>query len=103
MRVELLVVPACPNEALAFQRLRQALDEAGHSDTPIAVVALDEDTVGSAPAFAGSPTILIDGADPFAELATPGPGLSCRLYPSASGPAGAPSPEALQRIVAARG
>lgn len=100
MRVELLVVTDCPNERPTFERLRQALDDAGHEDTPIAVRIVTEDTVGSIPAFAGSPTVVIDGADPFAEQVSPGAGLSCRVYRSAAGMAGAPSLDDLSRAVA---
>lgn len=39
--------------------------------------------------FLGSPTILIDGNDPFAEVGA-GPGLACRIYRTPDGPAGAP-------------
>ena len=49
--------------------------------------------------MAGSPTLLINGADPFA---VPGqvPGLSCRLYRDAAGRlAGAPSLEDLRRAL----
>ena len=40
--------------------------------------------------FLGSPTVLIDGGDPFAE---PGatPGLACRIYRTDGGLAGAPT------------
>jgi hypothetical protein len=47
----------------------------------------------------GSPTLLVDGADPFA---APGqvPSLSCRLYRDESGRAeGAPSVDALRRAI----
>lgn len=99
MQIELLVVPDCPNERPAYERLRQALDEAGHPETPIAVHVVTEDAVGAFPAFAGSPTVVIDGADPFAERATPGAGLSCRVYRSAAGMSGAPSLEDLRHAV----
>jgi hypothetical protein len=49
----------------------------------------------------GSPTLLIDGVDPFAQ---PGqvPSLSCRLYPDAAGHlAAAPPVEALRQALAA--
>lgn len=99
MRVELLVVPDCPNEAPAYERLRQALDEAGRTDTPIAVRTVTDDTIDSVPAFAGSPTVVIDGMDPFAEPASTQAGMSCRVYRSATGMSGAPSLDALKRVV----
>ncbi|MEV6120207.1 hypothetical protein AB0M23_06725 [Streptomyces sp. NPDC052077] len=49
-------------------------------------------------AFAGSPTILIDGRDPFAEPGTT-PSLSCRIYRTPQGPAGAPGPDQLRRAL----
>src|SRR5262249_15913262 len=47
----------------------------------------------------GSPTLLIDGVDPFAAPGQP-PSLSCRLYRDATGRAeGAPSVEGLRRAL----
>jgi hypothetical protein len=49
----------------------------------------------------GSPTLLVDGTDPFA---APGeaPSLSCRLYRDAAGrTSGAPTVGALRRALAA--
>ncbi|WP_300016908.1 thioredoxin family protein [Pseudonocardia sp.] len=99
MRIELLVVPDCPNEAPAYERLRLALDDAGRFDIEIMVHTVTEGTVRSAPAFAGSPTVLIDGVDPFADQATPAANLSCRVYRSADGVSGAPSLDELRRVV----
>ncbi|MDW6062831.1 hypothetical protein SAZ11_38580 [Streptomyces sp. FXJ1.4098] len=50
--------------------------------------------------FTGSPTILIDGRDPFAEPGT-APPLACRIYPSCTGPAGAPGLDQLRRALQA--
>ena len=47
----------------------------------------------------GSPTLLIDGSDPFAASGGP-PGLSCRIYREPGGQAeGAPSIAALSRAL----
>jgi hypothetical protein len=99
MRVELLVVPDCPNETPTYERLRRALDEAGRASTSITIRTITEDTVDSTPAFAGSPTILIDGVDPFADQAAPATSLSCRVYRSAEMASGAPSLDDLRRAV----
>ncbi|MFE7203394.1 hypothetical protein ACFU8R_24305 [Pseudonocardia alni] len=99
MRIELLVVPNCPHEDIASTRLRQALDDTGHTGTPVEVRTVIAETVDATPQFAGSPTILIDGADPFAEQAT-GPGaFSCRVYRCEAGLSGAPSVEQLRRAL----
>ena len=52
----------------------------------------------------GSPTLLIDGTDPFAGPDAPA-SLSCRLYRDASGriTRGAPSVEALRQALAEAG
>jgi hypothetical protein len=51
----------------------------------------------------GSPTLLIDGVDPFAGPDQP-PSLSCRLYRDEAGRAGgAPSVQALRQALAAAG
>ena len=48
----------------------------------------------------GSPTLLVDGTDPFAVPGQP-PSLSCRLYRDAAGRmSGTPTVEALRRVLA---
>jgi hypothetical protein len=78
MRLELLRVPGCPNVTLLHQRLEQAL--AGHP-TPVEVAhrVVEDLQAAAAVGMTGSPTLLVDGVDPFAE---PGlsPSVSCRLY-----------------------
>ncbi len=49
--------------------------------------------------FHGSPTILVDGIDPFANLDA-AVGLSCRVYQTPEGPAGTPSIEQLRAVLA---
>ncbi|MCH7670182.1 MAG: thioredoxin family protein [Acidobacteria bacterium] len=52
--------------------------------------------------FRGSPTVLINGVDPFADPDAP-VGLSCRMYPSDDGYVGSPTLEQLRSaLVAAR-
>ena len=52
--------------------------------------------------FLGSPTVRIDGTDPFAE---PGArvGLACRLFRTSAGLAGAPTVEQLLEVVQTAG
>ena len=49
--------------------------------------------------FGGSPTILIDGRDPFASADQPF-GLSCRVYETEDGAQGAPSETQLHELLA---
>lgn len=98
MTVTLLYFPGCPNWQAADTNLRAALEEAG---ADVAVRRQVVDTVEDAErhGFLGSPTILIDGRDPFAE---PGavPGLSCRVYRTVAGVAGAPTVAQLRTALA---
>lgn len=89
MDVELLVVPGCPNAEPATRLLRTALTEVGLGDTPVRTTVVDSEPAAHRRGFLGSPTILLDGEDPFAE---PGsrPALACRLYATPTGPAGLP-------------
>jgi hypothetical protein len=99
MRIELVTVPECPNGPLTEHRLAEAL-----ADRPDVTV---ERRVAATPEQAGeygmhgSPTVLIDGRDPFAE---PGaaPSLSCRLFRDEQGRVqGAPSTGQLRAALAA--
>jgi hypothetical protein len=47
--------------------------------------------------FVGSPTVLVDGRDPFTDGGTFG--LSCRVYPTLDGLAGAPTVEQLREAL----
>ena len=99
MELTLLTVPGCPSAAAFEQRLTVAL-----ADRPDAVVRHREvanDREAAETGMHGSPTLLIDGVDPFAQ---PGqaPSLSCRLYRDSGGRlAGAPSVQALRQALAA--
>ena len=97
MELTLMTVPACPNAAAFEQRLAAAL--AGHLDVVVHRREIADEREAAQAGMHGSPTLLIDGVDPFA---APGqlPSLSCRLYRDATGRAeGAPSVEALRRAL----
>jgi hypothetical protein len=92
MAVSLLYLDDCPNWRIADQRLRRALEVAGRRGTPIRYIRISTPAEASAAGFAGSPTILIDGLDPFAPSnAAIGPALACRLFPTEDGLAGSPT------------
>ena len=90
--ITLMCVEDCPHVALARHRIADALSRLGLDVVPTERIVGDEAEATSA-GFRGSPTILIDGTDPFP---TVGPtGLSCRLYATEAGREGAPSVEQL--------
>lgn len=97
MELTVLTVPGCPNAAALEDRLAAAL-----ADYPGAVVhrrQVADEREAALTGMAGSPTLLINGADPFA-VEGQVPGLSCRLYRDAAGRlAGAPSVEDLRRAL----
>ncbi len=84
----------CPNWQLADARLRQALARAGRDDARIEHHQVTSPEQAEASGFRGSPTVLIDGRDPFADPDAPA-GLSCRAYRTEAGLAGAPTVEQL--------
>jgi hypothetical protein len=67
MLVQLLTVPNCPYAEPAAAVVRQALDQEGLSDVPVTAVTVDTEAEAARLGFPGSPTILIDGHDPFPE------------------------------------
>lgn len=79
MDVELLVIPDCPNEGAAAELLRRALDDVGLSRVPVRTRVVESEPEAERLGFIGSPTVRIDGEDPFAESARP-VGLACRVY-----------------------
>lgn len=98
MELEILVVPGCPHQRLAEERLRQALDAAGLDAVDIASRVIDDQAEAVRSGFTGYPTILIDGHDPFSE---PGavPSLACRIYHTPDEPAAAPGIDHLRKRV----
>lgn len=96
MDVELVYFDGCPHWETADTRLRHVAGEVG---VPVRRrrVREGDDLTG----FGGSPTILIDGHDPFRRTG-PGSleGLSCRLYGTPEGPAGSPTIDQLRAALA---
>lgn len=98
VEIVVLYVPGCPHRALARSRIDVAI---GRVQRPAVV---RERPVGSTAAairagMRGSPTILVDGRDPFADGADAA-SLACRLYRGGDGPSGAPT---VEQLVAAFG
>ena len=93
--VTLLFFDDCPNWRVADDRLRTLAREfTGVTVTHHRVETADEaERVG----FRGSPTILIDGVDPFATDSDPVGGLSCRVFATPDGTAGSPTLEQLRQ------
>jgi hypothetical protein len=97
VELTLLSVPACPNAPVLEQRLVAVLG--GRPDVVVRHREISSEPEAAAAGMSGSPTLLINGVDPFA---VPGqrPSLACRLYRDATGRiAGAPPVEGLRRAL----
>lgn len=97
VELTLLTVPGCPNAAVFGERLAAAL--AGYPDAVVRRREVCDEREAAEAGMHGSPTLLIDGVDPFA---APGqaPSLSCRLYRDAAGRTeGAPPVDALRQVL----
>lgn len=99
MRLQILQVPGCPNAVVLEGRIRQA---AGDRPVTLEIVhrVIGDADQATAAGMTGSPTLLIDGRDPFESGQAPS--LSCRLYPTDTGGLdGAPSVAALRAALRA--
>jgi hypothetical protein len=91
VEIELLYFDGCPHWEAARTRLAEALVATGNAGTPIRLRRIDTDDDVRTEGFAGSPTIRIDGTDPFAPVPGEIGGLICRRYHTDTGPQGAPT------------
>jgi hypothetical protein len=99
MDIELLVVSDCPHTAPARDLLRQALADVGLPHQGFTTREVSTPGQAAELGFTGSPTILIDGRDPFAEAGRK-TGLACRVYRGSDGAlAGVPGLVDLRRAL----
>jgi hypothetical protein len=94
VRIILQYFDGCPSWRVADERVREALARLGvdEGDLVLQEVATEEDAARLA--FAGSPTILVDGLDVFDDR-TAVSGLACRRYRTGTGLEGSPSVDQL--------
>ncbi len=97
MQLTVLAVPDCPNAPVLGDRLAAVLD--GRDGVLVSQEVISEEGEAARWGMHGSPTLLIDGADPFAGPGQP-PSLSCRLYRDENGQlSGAPSVGQLRQAI----
>jgi hypothetical protein len=101
MVVTLRYFDGCPNWRVANQRLKEALRLTGRENEEILLERVESPEEADRVRFRGSPTILIDGKDPFADGTAPY-GLSCRVYRTDRGLEGSPSIEQLKGCLSRR-
>jgi hypothetical protein len=95
MKVELQYFADCPNWRTAERRLRHLSAERRFEIERRLVSTPQEAEVAG---FRGSPTIVVDGRDPFAQGDEP-VGLACRVYQTPEGPAGSPTLQQLRAVL----
>jgi hypothetical protein len=98
MDVSLLYFDDCPNWKVADERL--AAIAADRADLVVARHAVETLEDAERMRFHGSPSIQVNGVDLFAEPDA-AVGLSCRVYRTPDGPAGAPTMEQLRAALTA--
>ena len=99
MRITVLAVPDCPNAPVAVGRITAAL--AGRPAS-VELVEVTGEAEAARLGMTGSPTILLDGVDPFAGAGAV-PGVSCRIYRGSDAAEGAPSMQDLTAALSAAG
>jgi hypothetical protein len=100
MRITILAVPDCPNAPVAAGRITAAL--AGRPAS-VELVEVTGEADAARLGMTGSPTILLDGVDPFA-AAGAALSVSCRIYRGPDGAAdGAPTVQDLAAALSAAG
>lgn len=100
MKVTIRYFEGCPHWETARNRLMTPIERTGvEADVRFELIQTEEDA--NRLRFHGSPTILVDGTDPFAEESTPF-GLSCRVYQTERGLEGSPSEDQLVAAIMGR-
>lgn len=100
MKITLRYFAGCPNWRLAEERLRTTLASAGVGDAVVLLESVETHEDAVRLGFRGSPTILVDGRDPFAYDGAP-VGLACRVYVTEDGLRGAPTLDQLRTAIEA--
>lgn len=99
MEITLQYFEGCPNWKITEQHLNRLI--ANGLQASLAYELVDTEELAIERGFRGSPTVLIDGVDPFAEAETP-LGVACRVYRTEKGPAGSPTIDQLRDAIGRR-
>ena len=100
MLIELRYFDDCPNWLETDRHLRELTRD--RDDITLKRRPVETDTEAQCLGFHGSPSIVIDGVDAFPPGEDTPTGLSCRVYVTPEGVAGAPTLEQLRTVIDAR-
>lgn len=95
MRVTLQYFDGCPNWKTTDAHLRRLSTD---HEIEVDYELIDSIEMAEEAQFRGSPTVLIEGVDPFAKEEAP-VGLACRIYQTDHGPSGSPTLSQLQDVI----
>lgn len=99
MTITIQYFDGCPHWKLADERVRRVLRGLSTPDVKLEYQLIDSPEAAERAGFRGSPSILIDGRDPFATGDEP-VGMTCRVYRTDEGAQGAPTEAQLQGLLA---
>ena len=97
MDIEIRYFDDCPNWQQTEAVVREVLDKLG-AEATVVTRPVENHEEAIALEFRGSPTVLINGTDPFLDPDAPF-GLSCRIYPTDDGYRGTPPEQALRAAI----
>jgi hypothetical protein len=98
MLIELLYFGGCPTYRHAEEDVRRALAETG-VEAEVNLVEVNSDEEARRLAFPGSPTVRIDGRDPFPVPERGEGGLACRVYATPEGMKGTPTAAMIREVL----
>ena len=98
MKITIQYFDGCPHWKLADERVRRVLKGASNGDVALEYEMIDSPEKAEQVGFHGSPTILVDGGDPFITGDEP-IGLSCRVFRTEAGAEGAPTEAQLRTLL----
>ena len=97
MDVAVLYLHGCPHRTLAQERLAAAFARLGRDADSVRHVLVEGPGDAERLGFIGSPTILVDGEDPFA-TGDQQPAFACRLFSTPDGLARCPTVDQLVEV-----
>jgi hypothetical protein len=98
MKVTIQYFDGCPHWKLADERVRRVLEGVSTDDVTLEYELIDSPERAERVGFHGSPTILVDGQDPFV-TGIEQVGMSCRVFSTEDGIQGAPTEADLRKLL----
>ena len=98
--VTVLYFSGCPSWQTALERVHAAAEQV-EVEVAVSLLAVETQQEADRLGFTGSPTMWLDGTDPFA-TADAAPALACRVYATPDGLAGSPTVDQLAAALAGR-